>query len=186
MRCRVLRRCSHSEPDGRARRFDQLQLPVALAKPVRQWAMPTEFRCSRVFASRFSDALKSFSPGRQRAYAFCAKVAGRTAACRIADGLALVAFAVGVVAVAWALLHYSGEWFFPVAALIAPRVTRHAEREVEEAPEGARRRRRPTEIGGRRAGRAKVNFWMGSPNRPHEFSHSRGFSFSACGEECIC
>ncbi|WP_321878949.1 hypothetical protein [Burkholderia cepacia] len=38
---------------------------------------------------------------------------------RIADRIGLIAAAVVVAAVAWALLHYSGNWFFPVAALIA-------------------------------------------------------------------
>ncbi|KVD70113.1 hypothetical protein WS62_13155 [Burkholderia sp. ABCPW 14] len=38
---------------------------------------------------------------------------------RLTDRLALIAFAIVVAAVAWALLHYSGEWFFPVATLIA-------------------------------------------------------------------
>ncbi|MDN7672993.1 hypothetical protein QZM22_10760 [Burkholderia oklahomensis] len=37
----------------------------------------------------------------------------------LTDRLALIAFAIVIAAVAWALLHYSGEWFFPVATLIA-------------------------------------------------------------------
>ncbi|KVG06888.1 hypothetical protein [Burkholderia thailandensis] len=38
---------------------------------------------------------------------------------RLTDRLALIAFAIVIAAVAWTLLHYSGEWFFPVATLIA-------------------------------------------------------------------
>ncbi|WP_175918235.1 hypothetical protein [Burkholderia pyrrocinia] len=38
---------------------------------------------------------------------------------RIADRISLIASAVVVAAAAWALLHYSGNWFFPVATLIA-------------------------------------------------------------------
>ncbi|OXI84724.1 hypothetical protein CFB40_27345 [Burkholderia sp. AU31652] len=38
---------------------------------------------------------------------------------RMADGISLIAAAVVVAAVAWALLHYSGNWFFPVATLVA-------------------------------------------------------------------
>ncbi|KVE34325.1 hypothetical protein [Burkholderia sp. BDU5] len=38
---------------------------------------------------------------------------------RLTDRLALIAFAIVITAVVWALLHYSGEWFFPVATLTA-------------------------------------------------------------------
>ncbi|VWC94384.1 hypothetical protein [Burkholderia contaminans] len=38
---------------------------------------------------------------------------------RMADGISLIAAAVVVAAVAWALLHYSGNWFFSVATLVA-------------------------------------------------------------------
>ncbi|WP_321804193.1 hypothetical protein [Burkholderia sp. BCC1993] len=38
---------------------------------------------------------------------------------KLSDRVSLIAAAVVVAAVAWTLLHYSGDWFFPVATLIA-------------------------------------------------------------------
>ncbi|KER68303.1 hypothetical protein HR51_27880 [Burkholderia cepacia] len=38
---------------------------------------------------------------------------------RIADRVALIAAAVVVAALAWAVLHYSGNWFFLAATIIA-------------------------------------------------------------------
>lgn len=38
---------------------------------------------------------------------------------RLADKLALVAAAVAIAAIAWVLLHYSGDGYFPTATIIA-------------------------------------------------------------------
>ncbi|QVN19418.1 hypothetical protein [Burkholderia pyrrocinia] len=38
---------------------------------------------------------------------------------RIADRIALIATAVVVAALVWAVLHYSGDWFFLAATIIA-------------------------------------------------------------------
>ncbi|WP_334042058.1 hypothetical protein [Burkholderia ambifaria] len=38
---------------------------------------------------------------------------------KVSDRFGLIAAAVVVAAASWTLLHYSGNWFFPVATLIA-------------------------------------------------------------------